>query len=520
MCWKEQKLGTMSKPVFKPYEQDQLSILPPSLYELIDSQHPVKVINSVIEKIDITPLLSEYKGGGTSSYNPKMLLKVLVYSYLKNVYSSRKIEELTKENIHMMWLSGISRPDHNTINRFRSERLQKVLEEIFTQIVLLLVDSKQLSIQELYLDGTKIEANANRYTFVWKRSINYNRDKIKEQIKSLWNYAQEISDKELSEEEDEDFREIDSEKIKETIKKIDALLKDKPISKKVKQKLNYAKKHWPKNLEKYDEQEEILSERNSYSKTDEDATFMRMKDDHMQNGQLKAGYNVQISTNNQFIVNYSIHQKPNDTTTLPFHIELYKSKYNIFPEILVADAGYGSEENYQYLEDNNIDGYVKYNQFDKEQKKVRVDKKPFSQDKLYYNENEDCYICPMGQKMGKIGEQKNITENKHKRLLSLYQAKNCNGCSLRGVCHNQRTNRVIKVSHAGNYFREKAKQKLESEIGIKYRKNRSIEPEPVFGNIKQNKNLKRFFLRGIEKVKIEFGLIAIAHNLAKLEVEI
>lgn len=505
----------MSSPVFKAYQQNQMFLLPPSIEEMIEKNHPVRIVDDVIEKINIEPLIKLYQGGGTSSYHPKMLLKVLVYGYLKNIYSSRKIEEMLKENIHMMWISGMNKPDHHTINRFRSERLKKVLEKIFSQIVELLVEAGQISIKEIYVDGTKIQANANKYTFVWGKAIKKNKERIKQQLKELWEYSQKMAAEEEEETEAVDFEQIDPDKVEQTIKEIDEALKDKPVSKKVKQKLSYAKKNWPKNLKRYEEQEEKLGQRNSYSKTDEDATFMRMKEDHMKNGQLKAGYNVQISSNSQYIVNYSIHQKPTDTTTLPGHMESFKKNYEKLPEVIVADAGYGSQENYEYMEEENIEGYVKYNYFDKEQKKNNKDKKPFATEKLYYNQKEDCYYCPMGQKMKKIGERKSKSDNNYVRNLSLYQAINCNGCPVRGVCHNQANERIISVSHRGNILKQKAKERLESERGIFYRKKRPADVEPIFGNIKQNKKFKRFYLRGLEKVKTEFGLLSIAHNLAK-----
>ena len=218
------------------------------------------------------------------------------------------MEAALKENIQFMWLSGMNKPDHNTLNRFRSQRLKDVLKEIFAQVVMLLVESGHVSLQEIYTDGTKIEANANRYTFVWGKSIKTNKDKISAQLKELWNYAQEIASEELKDNSPVEFKEIDAEKVKRTIVQIDKALKDKEVSPEIKKKLNYARKQWPERLEKYADQEEKLGKRNSYSKTDPDATFMRMKEDHLQNGQLKAGYNVQISTNNQFIVNYSHHR--------------------------------------------------------------------------------------------------------------------------------------------------------------------------------------------------------------------
>ena len=216
----------MGKPIFKPYEQNQMYLLPPSIEEMIEKNHPVRVVNEIIEKINIEPLIKLYPGGGTSSFNPKMLLKVLVYAYLRNIYSSRKIEEMLKENVHMMWISGMNKPDHHTINRFRSERLKNVLEKIFSQIVELLVEAGQLNIKEIYIDGTKIEANANRYTFVWGKAIKKSKERIKQQLKELWEYSQKIASEEEKEESEEEFDEIDPEKVEKTIKKIDEALKD------------------------------------------------------------------------------------------------------------------------------------------------------------------------------------------------------------------------------------------------------------------------------------------------------
>lgn len=170
-------MAKKSTPVFKIYAQNQAMLLPPSLDELIAKDHPVRVVDEVIDKINLTPLLNKYEGGGTSSYHPKMLLKVLVYSYVNNVYSSRKIEESVKENINLMWLAGMNRPDHNTINRFRGERLKDVLREIFVQVVELLVEEGLISLKEIYVDGTKLEANANKYTFVWGKSIKTNKER-------------------------------------------------------------------------------------------------------------------------------------------------------------------------------------------------------------------------------------------------------------------------------------------------------------------------------------------------------
>lgn len=508
--------GKTLSVVFKQNHQYQAMLLPPDINELIAVNHPVRVVNEVLEKIDISQLLKLYKPGGTSSYHPRMLLKVLVYAYINNIYSSRKIEEAVSQNIYYMWLSGMSKPDHNTINRFRGQRLQQTLQPIFTQVVVLLCEEGLLNIKDLYTDGTKIEANANRYTFVWGKSIKTSRERIKKQLNELWQYAQSVAATELDDTDPSGFDTIDSEKVNQTISAINNAIKDKAVKKEVRQKLGYAKKHWPAVLDKYDRQEKIIGEqRSSYSKTDPDATFMRMKEDHMKNGQLKPAYNVQISTNNQYIASYSIHQNTTDTNTLIPHISQHIKSFKQKPSAITADAGFGSEQNYQWLEDKRITGYVKHNQFDRMQHKKTRQKNPYSTDKLTYDEHKDIYLCPAGKPMKKTGWYITETKGGYMQAIDKYQAKNCNGCPLRSECHQQKGNRIIEVNHNLNRLKQTADKRLKSKRGIKKRKQRCFDTEPVFANIKHNHHFKRFMLRGIEKVNVETGLVALAHNLRK-----
>ena len=502
--------------VFKQSHQGQLMLLPPNLDELVSADHPVRVVSSVLDKVDISELIAGYKPGGTTSYHPRILLKVLVYGYINNIYSSRKLEESVSSNIYFMWLSGMSKPDHNTINRFRSERLQKTLQPIFTQVVLLLCEEGLLNIKELYTDGTKIEANANRYTFIWGKSIGTNRNRIKEQLNSLWQYAQSIAAAEMDDTDPTTFEKIDAQKVTATIEKINAALKDKPVNKEVKQKLNYAKKTWPSALDKYEQQEKILGEnRGSYSKTDPDATFMRMKEDHMKNGQLKPAYNVQVSTNNQYIASYTIHQNTTDTNTLIGHLNNHIRHIKSKPNNITADAGYGSEQNYQWLEDKRITAYVKHNKFDRMQHADTRNKASFTVDTLEYDEQKNQYLCPIGEPMKHIGWQIQETRGGYAQIIDSYRAKNCEGCFLREICHQQKGNRVIEVANNYRRLKEKAEKRLKTKKGIKKRKQRCFDVEPVFANIKNNHHFKRFMLRGIDKVAIETGLLALAHNLRK-----
>jgi transposase len=504
-----------TKVVFKDYSPNQILLLPPSLEEMIDPNHPVRVVNQVIDNLDIDVLIRKYKGGGCSSYHPRLMLKILVYGYLTNLYSSRKIEQAVTQNIHFMWLSAMTYPDHNTINRFRSDRLKGVLKEVFSQVVLLLVEQGIITLKEAYLDGTKIEANANRYTFVWGRSIIKSKERIRKQLDELWAYAESMAREELENNEPDSFEKIDQESVRRTIECIDRALKGKPVDKKVKQKLEYARKNWPENLKKYEHQEKTLGKRNSYSKTDPDATFMRMKEDHMLNGQLKPGYNWQISTENQIILGYSIHQTTNDTNTLQPHLESLKETLGKMPDVLIADAGYGSEENYKYLDENDVEAFVKYQYFHKEQSKKWKDD-PYRTENLTYDENEDSYTCPMGKKMNFIGEKVRITDNGFRQVKRLYQAQDCNGCPVREACNKSKNNRIIEINPRLNHYKSIIRERLCSERGIKYRSQRPVDVEAVFGIIKGNRNYRKFLLRGLEKVEIEAGLLALAHNLSKL----
>jgi hypothetical protein len=244
-----------------------------------------------------------------------------------------------------------------------------------------------------------------------------------------------------------------------------------------------------------------------------------MKDDHMQNGQLKPGYNVQVSSESQFVIHYSLHQTTNDLHTLKPHLNTFADLYTFFPEQLTADAGYGSEENYAFLEEKQVETYVKYTSFDKEngilKSKRKKKKQHIDRDKLYYNKEQDKYICPMDQSMYKIRQKKSKTKSGYLQKSSLYQAQNCSGCALKGACYKAKSNRIIERNHPLERQKERARKNLLSEIGVQKRKQRTAYVEPVFADIKSNRNFKRFTHKGMEKAEFEFGLHALAHNIRK-----
>lgn len=503
----------MKTVVFKPLTSSQSVMFPENIGDRIPDNHPVRLVDKVVDGLDLSSIISNYKGGGTSSFHPRMMVKILFYSYLSNVYSCRKIEKALQENIYFMWLSGNSTPDFRTINDFRGKRLKTQIHGLFAEVVKLLQELNFVSLDMQYIDGTKIESAANRYTFVWRKSTEKYKEKLEEKIKTV---LQEIDsqiktdDRETSPELPQN---IDTALLKEKLSVLNTKLKQSPKAI-VKQIEALQNEHLPR-LEKYEKQLEILGDRNSYSKTDTDASFMRLKDDHMQNGQLKPAYNAQISTEEQFITHYSIHQSAGDTTTLESHLNGFEEAYQQQSKDVIADAGYGSEENYEMMEAKGIDAYVKYNYFHKEQKRA-IQNNPFLPQNLFYNKEKDFYVCPMGQHMQNIGESKRLSSNGYEAKVTRYQAKRCEGCPLRSMCHQAKTNRTIEVNYRLKELKEKAKELLNSELGLAHRSKRPIEVEAVFGQLKSNNKFNRFTLRGLEKVNLEFGLMALAHNLRKM----
>ena len=528
-----------NKVTFKPYDMNQLK-LPLDLAIDIPENHLVKIVNRAIERMNLTPLLKKYKGGGTSAYHPLMMLKVLVYAYTQKIYTARKIAKALRENIYFMWISGKQTPNFRTINMFRSTIMKDIIDEVFIQVMELLLEEGLVHLQDYFLDGTKIESKANKYTFVWKKVVNRNKLKLETKIRALISQIDYLNEQENSEYGDKDLEEmgekpISSEKIEKLANRINERIKAKESKNrkentdKTKQKSNKKENEQEKTekkilrtlekdfiprLKKYEEQEELLNGRNSYSKTDCDATFMRMKEDHMLNGQLKPGYNVQIGTENQFILNYSIHQDAGDTGTLASNIEKFKKMYNKYPQRVIADSGYGSEENYEYLKERDIEGYVKYNYFHKEQKKS-FKKEIYRVENLQYDEEKDEYICPNNRRLRYQGTQTDYSKLGYTKTIRKYSCEDCSNCQNKTECTKSRTNRSIQVNRNQNKLRAEARARLLSEEGVRLRKKRCIEPESVFGQIKWNNGFKRFLMGGLDKVNLEFGLIAIAHNFRK-----
>lgn len=503
----------MAKLAIKSDNRKQNLLLPPSLDELVPENHMVRVVDAVIDRLDISDILSTYRGGGNSAFNPKMMLKVLVFAYLSNVYSSRRIEDLLRRDIYFMWLAGMKRPDFRTINYYRGKRLKEGFDAVFTQVVRLLHEEGFVSLKVQYIDGTKIESVANKYTFVWRGSVEKYDARLKAKTEALLRQIEQNHS--IESRETPAAEELTAEEVAERVDRIREKVDAANLSKEERKALKQIETDAVPRMNRYKEQLETMGSRNSYSKTDPDATFMRMKEDAMLNGQLKPGYNVQISTENQFITNFGIYQRPTDTLTMISYLESFKTRYGMQSEEIVADSGYGSEENYEYLFRNGMTPYVKYNMFHVEQRRGYRNN-PFRVSNLFYNPDDDFYVCPMGQKMKFIRQEKRYTASGYQQTVSVYRASRCQGCPLRGQCHKSKRDRQIEVNHSLDDYKARARELLTSEQGLKHRSKRPIEPEAVFGQIKECGRFRRLRLKGLTGAKIDFGLKALAHNLRKL----
>lgn len=384
-----------SPPVFKPYNQDQMMLLPPSLDELIPEGHMVRVVNDTIDKLNIEPLLESYKGGGTSAYHPLMLLKVLVYAYITKLYSVRQIAKALRENIHFMWLSGRSTPDFRTISNFRSGRLRGVIEDIFSSMVIFLRDNNYITLEDHFIDGAKYGANAHKHKVVWAKSTERYKKLVLQRIKELLGYINALNLEEDKRYGDGDLSELGqgssltSEKVREQVEELNEIIgklaaksedswsedstetggveekeKEKPSPiprlnrgvKPIRRAVKKLKEKLLPKLEKYEKQEELLRGRNSYSRTDPDATVFRTK-----SGDLIPAYNIIVGSQNQFIINYTFHQqKGSEGDGFIPHMRAYNERYCSYPVRAIGDSAYGSEENYAFLDEHKIGNYLKY----------------------------------------------------------------------------------------------------------------------------------------------------------------
>lgn len=499
-------------------------VLPLNFEMLIPEDDSVRLLSQILEGLDYTKLYKAYSHiGRKPAIEPKILFKVLTYAYLNGLFSSRKIEKACKRDINFMWLlKGNKAPDHSTIARFRKEFLSEAVEDLFYQLVRYLLKIDEIEFENLFVDGTKIEANANRYTFVWKKVVNKNEAKMFTRIqvcveainfRYMTNFNVKIDS--LISDIEEILAYLHAKRKKDNIEFVHGIGKRKSEIQKLTEELST----YYNRQKDYDLHNQLFNGRNSYSKTDHDATFMHMKEDHMRNSQLKPGYNVQIGVESEYVTGVGVFQDRSDIATLiPFLNEMESNLGRTYKNV-IADSGYESEENYIYLEDKNQNYYIKPQTYEKWKK--RSFKKDISKrENMAYDEQKDEYTCRNGKQLKPIGITHKTSATGYKSKVTIYESEDCGNCPCKSKCTKAQGNRKMQVSKTFVAKRQISYDNITSEKGILLRMNRSIQVEGAFGVLKNDYQFNRFLTRGKNSVKTEFILLCFGYNINKLHSKI
>ena len=481
---------------------------PIEIDSMILADDSVRLLNALLERMDYRKLYQAYSRVPKSGTSPKTLFKIEVYGYMCGQYSSRKMESSCRRDINFMYLLGKDQvPDHNTISRFRSYYLPKAIERLFGQLVDLLNEEGELSLESIFIDGTKIESTAGRYSFVWRKSVEKNMAKLQEAMKrNIVRLAQEHGIRFGYDEEIEVHQlkkilmRLEKKRVLEGIEFVNGKGKRKSsIQRAIETITGYYER-----LKGYLKDLGIMEGRNSYSRTDQDATFMRMKEDHMLNGQLKPAYNITIGVDAEYIVDVMLSQERSDSQTLiPFLDRIKRLGY----KEIVADAGYESEENYTYLEEADQQAYIKpMNHEIAKAKKYKSDIE--RRENMLYDWVNDSYICYQGFQIRNIGIRKSRSKAGYLIETTIYECSSCAGCTVRERCIRPGGSKPIEERSKRLYVskefvrqRSATEERIKSERGILLRTNRSVQVEGAFGVLKQDMRFRRFLLRGMAKFR-------------------
>lgn len=499
-------------------------VLPLNFEMLIPKDDSVRLLSQILEGLNYEKLYKAYSYiGRKPAVDPKILFKILTYAYANNIYSSRKIETACRRDINFMWLlEGCKAPDHSTIARFRKEYLVAAVEDLFYQMVRYLHEIGEVKFEHLFVDGTKIEANANRYTFVWKKVVNKNEAKMFTKIQSciesinltyITNFT--AAKETLLDDIKRVLDYLEEKKEQEKIEFVHGIGKRKSKLQKYIEELDeYAERQ-----KNYDIHNQLLDGRSSYSKTDPDATFMHMKDDHMRNSQLKPGYNVQIGVESEYVTGVGIFQDRSDTTTLISFLKNIESNIGNKYQNIIADSGYESEENYLYLEEKEQKYYIKPQTYEKWKKKSF--KKDISKrENMTYDKGMDEYTCHNGKQLRPVGTINRTSATGYRSEITVYECEDCSSCPYKSKCTKAQGNRKMQVSKTFVEKRQISYENITSEKGILLRINRSIQVEGAFGVLKNDYQFNRFLTRGKSSVKTEFILLCFAYDVNKLHMKI
>ena len=470
----------------------------------------VRLLDEIVEEMDLSPLYRAYERHGRHPATaPSTMLKIVLYSYMEGKYSAREIETACNRDINFIWLlNGAKAPNYHEIARFKSKRLTECAEDLFFQLVKKLKEKGEIKYEHLFIDGTKIEANANKYSFVWKKSTNKYESRALSKLEKL---SGELCRK---------YGILESENLLETLEKrmTTPYIHGRGHRKSELQRDIEQLRELEVKKEKYAAYQNTFKGRNSFSKTDPDATFMHMKEDHMRNAQLKPGYNIQFGVEGEYITGVTVSSERSDQLTFIPFIEKQRENGIEYKDV-TADAGYESEENYTYAEEIGMTSYIKPQNYERSKTK-KYKSNMALRENMAYDPKLDEYTCQAGKKIQAkyTGIQK--TKSGYEREVTYYECEDCSGCPFKKSCTRAKQNRKLQVSKKFIVQREASLQRISSEEGILLRMNRSIQSEGAFGVIKQDYGFRQFLMRGNKKVSVEIFLMAMGYNVNKLHSKI
>jgi len=505
--------------------------LPLNIETVIPSDDSVRLLSQFVEELDLTALYATYQRQRNHVATPCQMLKIVLYAAMNRLYSSRDIETSCRRDINFMFLlEGAPAPDHATIARFRSIHLAGCSMELLSQMSEWLYLSGEISGHDLFIDGTKIESRANKYTFVWKKATTKNLLKLQAKIVALVEECEDLYGIRVVHD-----GKVSLHKMKQLRKKLYALKEEEGIffvygtgkHKSQLQKSIERLEEYMEKLKEYTKKLYVCGDRNSYSKTDPDATFMRMKEDAMLNGQLKPAYNLQHGVDSEYIVWLDISQRPTDTLTLIPFLKKIENGLGFKYTNIVADAGYESEENYLFIEENGQVAFIKPANY--EVSKTRKYQQDISRfENMNYDSINNCYICRNNKQLTADGGRTRTSASGYQRKTTFYVCSDCGGCQYKKECIKgnncqipfEERNKRIEVSRTFVEKRTECLERITNDEGIRLRMNRSIQAEGSFSETKDGMGFRRYLSTGIRNVTMESVIIAMAHNINKLHAKI
>ena len=506
------------------YKPKQLK-LPLEIEKIIEISDPVYSFCEIVDCIDLNSYFVEkgYKTG-RPRYNRTNLLKVILFSFMESGYVSlREIEKSCKTDIRYMYLlDDMKAPTFVTIGSFIREDLISSIEDIFLDVNKAIFEKDSVDLDHTYIDGTKMEANANKYTWVWKKSCINNRNKTFEKISEMIEQIN-IEDFSLLGIKFESRTEYAVEYVEQLLNEYKKILNidvKKFVHGAGHRKSTHQKRYeklseYKEKLISYSKHIEICGEkRGSYSKTDNSATFMRVKRDYMGNDQLLPAYNMQVAVCDEYIATVDVKQYASDMDCFIPLMEKFKKQYGFYPKYPIADAGYGSFNNYLYCEQNGMEKFMKFTMFEKETKDKKYKENPYRATNFTQDEN-GTLICPKGRTFQLKCEQ-HVKGNNYGRTEEIYECESCANCELKKeCCPKAKSNRIIKLNRELTKIHEEVLKNLCSIQGALLCMNRSIQAEGTYGIIKWDKAYKRLRRKGLENVMLELTLISCGFNLYK-----